>query len=448
MKKFNHIFNLTGLIILILCFGWLLYGDHHYEIHPLQENQNVHEKIQVRTDQIYNSIIAIRRDIHQYPELAGREKRTSKLVAEYLNSLGLKVITNIGGYGVIGILQGKHPGAVIGWRADMDALPLKIKEKSEFASKIDGVNHFCGHDVHTSIALGMANVLASIKDNLRGRIVFIFQPSEENFQGAKAMVEDGLFDKIIPDMLFALHIVPIPYNQIAVKSKEMFAYRRIKLNVKLNKSGNKEEIKNEIIEFIKKLDTLPGQNIFTIPLDDTDSGILNSKCVIRDYFVVMDNTVKAKDIDGTIVIQTEIYSSSIKNISSKINVIKTSKWKDFIDSVTYSPAFWQIPVYNDPDITKNAWEIIESIYGQSSIIPIFGITPMFNDDFAVFQNEIPGVYFFLGGSNPEKGIISMPHSPNFSVDERCIKTGINYFSSLIYSLMIEKSEKEIENNFF
>jgi len=73
---------------------------------------------------------------------------------------------------------------------------------------------------------------------------------------------------------------------------------------------------------------------------------------------------------------------------------------------------------------------------------------MFNDDFAVFQNEIPGVYFFLGGSNPEKGIISMPHSPNFSVDERCIKTGINYFSSLIYGLMLKKSEKEIENNFF
>jgi len=143
MKKINHIFfNLTGLIILILCFGWLLYGDHHYQIHPLQENQNVHEKIQVRIDQIYNSIIAIRRDIHH--------------------------------------------------------------------------------------------------------------------------------------MLFALHIVPIPYNQIAVKSKEMFAYRRITLNVKLNKSGNKEEIKNEIIEFIKKLDTLPGKNIFTIPLGDTDSGILNS----------------------------------------------------------------------------------------------------------------------------------------------------------------------------
>ena len=400
------------------------------------KKDNVHKLIQNRTDQIFDSIVKIRRTIHQNPELSGKEVETSKLVAKQLKALGLKVITNVGGYGVVGILKGSNPGPVIGWRADMDALAWKINEKSDIASKNKGIRHICGHDVHTAIALGIAEVMTSIKDKLHGSIVFIFQPSEENFQGAREMINDGLFDIAKPKILYALHIAPLPYNTISTKPKEMFSYRRIILNIKLKGSKNTVETQKKIIEFLKKLNTHSFQEIANIPLSDPVKGLFSPKSPLTNYFFI--SKIGTAKEDNSTIIQPEIYSSSKTNISKKIKEIKRSKWNDLIESITYTVPFWNTPVYNDPKATETASEIISSIYGKKIFIPLHGVTIHFAEDFSLYQKKIPGVFYFLGGSNFEKGIVSFPHTQNFAVDENCIKTGINYFSSLMYESLLKK----------
>ena len=167
-------------------------------------------------------VIEFRHTIHQHPELSNREFNTSNLVAKYLKSLDLEVRTGIAHTGVIGILKGRKPGKVIALRADMDALPVKEQTGYSFKSidtasyngKITGIMHACGHDIHTSVMLGAAAVLASMKEDLQGTVIFIFQPAEEGTPdgeegGARLMLKEGLFEELHPDAIFGLHSNPV-----------------------------------------------------------------------------------------------------------------------------------------------------------------------------------------------------------------------------------------------
>jgi len=197
-----------------------------------------YQQIEKQTDEIYASLVELRRDLHMNPEISKQEKRTSKIVAEYLQDLGLEVKTNIGGHGVVGILKGGKKG-----KNDMDAIKTDEPDLVSFKSKNDGVRHICGHDVHTTIGLGIANVLSQQKENLKGTVYFIFQPAEETFTGAKDMIADGLFDIINPDEIYGLHIGPGASGVINFKANELFAYAKT-LKVKFKPSANQKELEN------------------------------------------------------------------------------------------------------------------------------------------------------------------------------------------------------------
>ncbi len=154
-------------------------------------------------------IIETRRQIHRRPELAYKEKATSKLVAEKLRSFGLEVRTGIGGTGVLGILRGLRKGGVVGLRADMDALPIEEMADVEFRSKEKGVMHACGHDTHVAMLLGTAKLLADHREDLAGIVKFFFQPAEEHGGrgGAKPMIQEGVMENPKVDFVFGLHIV-------------------------------------------------------------------------------------------------------------------------------------------------------------------------------------------------------------------------------------------------
>ncbi len=173
-------------------------------VHVATAQSSIHNSIQARTDVIFDSLVEIRRDFHEYPEVSEKEEMTSKKIEDYLLSLGLEVKTNIGGYGVVGILKGAKEGKRVAWRADIDAISTDFPDVVDFESKIEGVRHICGHDVHTIIGLGIANVLASLKENLEGTVYFVFQPAEEINKGAKRMVANGLFELINPDEIYGL----------------------------------------------------------------------------------------------------------------------------------------------------------------------------------------------------------------------------------------------------
>lgn len=408
---------------------------HKIALQPL-----THESIQLQTDHIFNKLVKIRRDFHENPELAGNEIRTQKVIAQYLLDLGLEVDTNIYGHGVVGILKGGRKGKKIAWRSDMDALPNDFADEVAFKSKNKGIQHGCGHDIHMAIGLGIAEVLAKSKASLNGTVYFIFQPEEETFIGAKAMINDGLFSKIKPDEIYGLHVTALPVGQIMVKPNEMFAYQK-RVRIQLKNELSKEEAKaltKKIHRFLSRVAS--NSKPWEIQhMADPKIGLMNPNTIFKDYLFMDENfTIHSKN--DILSLQAYLYetdSSKLNDILPKIKqVIEDSSYKNQLLSISYvqdNPT-----VINDGKLTNMASKTLENIYGKEIIIPDYGQVPYFNDDFAYFQQKIPGVYFFLGGSNLEKGIIAMNHSPNFQVDEESIRTGVKCFSSLILERLNKK----------
>jgi amidohydrolase len=173
-----------------------------------------------------DELIELRREIHCCPELAGEERETAGLVAEQLRAAGLEVTTGVGGHGVLAVLDGSADGPTVVYRADMDAVdaqhnvyrfPRSGRAFDEgFASRVPGVAHLCGHDLHTAIGVGVARTLAQGPAPVRGRLAFVFQPAEEPLQGARAMLETGLVQRLAPRESYALHCAPLPAGTIAV----------------------------------------------------------------------------------------------------------------------------------------------------------------------------------------------------------------------------------------
>lgn len=397
-------------------------------------NATVHKMVQQRTDHIFDSLVKIRRDFHTYPELSEQEKRTSNKIAEYLTSLGLEVHSNIGGYGVVGILKTNKEGKRIAWRADIDALASEAPDILEFKSKNKGVNHICGHDVNATIGIGIADVLSSLREELKGTVYFIFQPSEENLKGAKAMINDGLFDIINPDEIYALHISPMSTGVIGTKSDWLFAGYK-SLNVSFKNSRENEDIIAYIKELISSFQNVNPDSKFwdNRNLLDPNIGLGNPNTIYKDYLTVAQK-FRIEQIDNQISISTYISSSNENKMDSILSVlkerIKASKYAKNLVCVAYSSEYPIIS--NNKELTNKTTSSLSNLYGNQRINSIYGVIPDGrSDDFAYFQKRIPSVYFLLGGSNFEKGIISMPHSPNFTVDESCIKTGVKFFSSMI-----------------
>lgn len=394
----------------------------------------MHVSIQQKSADIYDSLVAIRRDFHRYPEVSGQEKRTSGKIAAYLSSLGLEVKQNIGGYGVVGTLKGAREGKKIAWRADIDAMPSTQPDVVDFESRNEGVRHICGHDVHTTVALGIANVMASQRENLEGTVYFVFQPSEENLKGAQAMSDDGLFEMIDPAEMYALHIVPFPAGTIATKSQEVFAAYK-KLHLRLKKSKDSKALIAFSKQQINKLQNIEPESRFwnMINMGDPEIGIAGPSTVYKDYTIIK-SSIKVQEDQDEISLVTYI-STSDKEQQARV---KPYLQKQFEDS-EYAAALLQIEylpvtptVLNDEQLTTETMQKLTAIYGREQVIPLTGVVAEGrSDDFALFQEKVPGVYFFLGGSDYEKGVISEPHAPFFEVDERCIETGVALFSSML-----------------
>lgn len=394
---------------------------------------SAHQDIQAEADKIFEKLVQVRRDFHKNPELAGKEKQTQEALKKYLLDLGLQVKTDSYGYGITGILKGEKKGKKIAWRADMDALPNDFPDKTDFKSTIKGVQHGCGHDVHMAIALGIAEVLAKNKKALHGTVYFIFQPEEETFIGAKSMIEKGLLSQINPDEIYALHVTALPVGQIMVKTNEMYAYQkriRIKLKDELS-NGEVKELTKKIHHFLSRAVT--GSKPWEIQkISDPNIGLSNSNTIFKDYLIMDENFITYSK-NGALFLEAYLYetdSSKLETIIPKIKqVIESNGYTDKLLSVSY---IQENPTINNHEkLTNTAIKTLDAIYGKGFVVTDYGQIPFFNDDFAYFQQKAPGVYFFLGGSNIEKGINAMNHAPDFAVDDECIRTGVKSFSSLI-----------------
>jgi len=384
------------------------------------------ELVSAETDRIYDKLVKIRRDIYANPELAGNEKRTQEIIKKYLLDLGIEVKTDTYGHSIIGILNGEKKGKKIAWRAEMDALP--------------NGQHGCGHDVHMAVGLGIAEILAKNKESINGTVYFIFQPEEETFVGAKKMIEQGLFSIINPDEIYSLHVTALPVGQIMVKPNEMFAYQK-RIRIKLKNELSKEEVKGLTR---KMYSSLSRSQLNSKPweiqhMSDPKIGLMNPNTIFKDYMIVDDkfNIYSEKD---ELFLETYLYETNQSNLQKIIpkieQLIGEERYKDKLLSISFIQE--NPTVVNDEKLTKSAIKTLNGIYGSNLVVPDYGQAPYFNDDFAYFQQKVPGVYFFLGGSNIEKGIVAMNHAPNFNVDEESIKIGVRSFSSLIMERLNDK----------
>lgn len=398
-----------------------------------KKSNQVIEFINLETDAIFNKLVDVRRNFHENPELAGKEVNTQEYIKKYLVNLGLEVNTDIYGHGIVGILKGDKKGKTIAWRAEMDALPNNLQDDVDFKSKIKDVQHGCGHDVHMAIALGIAEVLAKNKKSLKGTAYFIFQPEEETFLGAKNMISNNLFSKIKPDEIYGLHVTALPIGQIMVKENEMYAYQK-RIRIKLKDELTSEQVK----DLTKKINNaLSRVKAGTKPwelqnITDPKIGLSNPDTDFKDYLII-DQKFAVYSKKNELFLEAELYetnASNLENIIPKIEkIVGENGYKDKLLSISFIKE--NPTVNNDKKLTEIAVNMLNNLNGKSVVVADYGQIPYFNDDFAYFQQKIPGVYFFLGGSNIEKGFTAMNHAPNFRVDEECIKVGVKNFSSLI-----------------
>jgi metal-dependent amidase/aminoacylase/carboxypeptidase family protein len=402
------------------------------------------DDVRTQTDSIFEKLVSVRRDLHQHPELAGSETRTSTKIAAHLRELGLEVQTGQYGHSVVGILRGKYPGKTIAWRAELDALPGDFADPAPFKSHTAGVHHACGHDVHIAIALGIAEILAKNRESLHGTAVFIFQPEEETFLGAKALIERGLFSPITPDEIYGVHVTALPVGQIVVRAGEMFAYQR-RVSIRLKNELSKAETQALTTRVRDALSRArPGAKPWEIQnMVDPVIGVTAPNTAYQDY-LIMAETFDTRTEKGELFLDADLYETNAANLASIIprieRAIDASGHKSKLLSVSYVQA--NPTVLNDARLTRLAIRTLQQSQGADVVKPAYGQAPFFNDDFAYFQQKVPGVYFFLGGSNFEKGLIAMNHAPNFQVDEESIRVGVRSFSSLIIARLGKPGEVE------
>ena len=399
----------------------------------LSAKQQTHDFIDSYSASIYHELVEIRRDLYNHPEPSGEEQRTSTIVAQYLLDLGLEVKTNVGGYGVVGVLKGAKPGKHIAWRADMDAARFSFgfdKQTNFYEHK---AGHVCGHDVHTTIGLGIANVLSQNVTELAGTVYFLFQPAEESQEGAKAMIKDGLFELIEPDEIYGLHVGPMQTGTISTMPGNVFSHaRRIRLD--FDGIGDFEALTDTVNTVMRSLVRVesPSKFLKLQNITDPSLGLGNQNTIYRDY-VIFYADPHARKLENGLAFHTEVYTTRREELDQVVQQIRDkleqTKYKDRLRSVEYFDE--REGVDNNPQLVKETISTLRSIFGADVVNKSYGQIPFSSEDFGHFQRKVPGVYFFLGAANENLGITAFPHMSNFSVDETSIKVGVNYFSTLI-----------------
>ena len=379
-------------------------------------------------DKIIDKVIAWRRDIHANPELSQHEERTSGLVAGVLESLGLEVTRNVGGFGVVGLLRGKTPGKTIALRADMDALPLTEATGLDFASHTPGVMHACGHDTHTAMLLGTACVLSDMRESITGNVKFIFQPAEElnPTGGAPGMIRDGVLENPHVDALFALHVWPAyQTGRIAIRSgATMAASDRIFLTVR-GKTAHGSRPDQGLDAILAAAHVITGlQGIISRNVSPLDSAVLTIGRIEGGYrYNVIPDCVK---MEGTV---RTLNPDVQENMPDWIRRTAQGIAGAFGAECECEYVKGYPPLVNDSVLAERARDSVRRRLGDSGLI-VPEQPDLTAEDFAFFARERPAVMAWLGcrpeGVSPED--TAMLHNTKFCPDEECFRYGIEYLA--------------------
>jgi hippurate hydrolase len=388
------------------------------------------EKIKTLAAQGQNENIAIRRHLHANPELSYQEFETCKFLQAQLTKIGIP-FTVIATTGVLGIIEGKNPSKrVIALRADMDALPIMEENEVDYKSKNEGVMHACGHDVHTTILLGAAKILWSLRDEFEGTIKLLFQPGEEkNPGGASYMIRDGALQNPVPQGIIGLHVHPgLPFGKLSFRKGRVMASAD-ELYISIKSSGGHAATPHQTVDtvlvaaqLITSLQTIISRNrnpqnpsvlsICSIHGGNT-TNVIPSEVKLMGTFRAMDEEWRFK--------AHELMMQQAKGLA-----IATGAEIDFRVDVGYPT------VDNEPAITEAAWKLADQYMGAENVEETE--LRMGAEDFGYYSQVIPGCFFRLGVRNELKDTIHNVHTPVFKVDEDAIAHGVGMMAWLGVSL--------------
>lgn len=375
--------------------------------------------------QHYNDIVAIRRDIHQHPELRFDVERTAGIAADALNTLGISVKTGIGKTGVVGDLEVSGATKRIALRADMDALPIQEQTDVPYKSKIDGKAHLCGHDAHTAMLIGTARILSHLKSSLKVNIRFIFQPCEEAFPGgAPAMIEDGVLDDV--DEIYGIHVFPLySVGQYATCTGPMLAQSDT-FEITITGRGGHAAFPHLTVDpivvgtqFVNAAQSIVSRNV-----DPLDSAVVSitqfhggdAKNVIPPS-VTLGGTVRTLDKD----VQKRVRTQLENLIAGIANAHEATYTFDYQEGCPVT--------YNHEPCVDTVVSSAETLVGKENVL--FPIPPILGgEDFACYSQKIPACFVMVGAGNEQKGIVNMCHHPQFDIDETSMIYGMALTTSI------------------
>lgn len=372
-------------------------------------------------------IIALRRRLHSNPEVSFKEYKTTALITEVLTKLGIEIVPWGGETGVVGLLRGAKPGPVVGLRADIDALPIQEENDCEYRSQVEGVMHACGHDTHTACLLGAAMLLAERRDSLAGTVKFIFQPAEEINSGAKLMIEKGVMVNPSLDVIFGLHNSPnIPAGQVGLKPGPLMAAVDTTFLTVKGVGGHgaiPHRSRDPILAAAAIVQGL--QTVVSRQVDPLDAAVISF------------GTIHGGHANNVIPDRVEL-TGTVRTFSPALRAEMPDRMRGVIAGVaaamqteaefTYRndlPA-----VVNPPELAEWCRGPLAKVFGAAGLVA--PAPSMGGEDFACFQELVPGVFLWLGVGNAAKGIVHQWHNPRFDADEDSLRYGAAALAQLAF----------------
>ena len=401
---------------------------------------------EVALKDVMPKVIEWRRDLHQNPELSNREFKTQEKIVAHLQGLGIEV-RKLAKTGVIGVLKGGKPGKVIALRADMDALPVKERVDLPFKSTVTAeylgatvpVMHACGHDAHVAMLMGTATVLSRLKDDIKGTVVFVFQPAEEGPPaneegGAPLMIKEGALDNPKVDAIFGIHIASYhPLGKIAYKTEAAMAssdWFTIKVKGK-QAHGSSPWLGIDPIavssEIINGLQTIVSRQVditkapAVITVGKINSGVRPN---IIPEEAIMEGTIRTLDD----AMQKDIHQR-IKNTAQKIAESMGATAEVIIDTKT-------LVTYNTPALVEATVPILKKAIGDANVVNSRWQTGA--EDFSFYRAKCPAFFFFVGAKDPKlkPEELNGHHSPDFYIDDSRLDVGVKAFCQIIFDLKL------------
>ena len=383
----------------------------------------------------FNDIVAIRRDIHQHPEIGFDVERTAGIAADALRTLEIPVKTGIGRTGVVGDLEVPGASKRIALRADMDALPIQELTDVPYKSKVDGKAHLCGHDAHTAMLIGTARILSHFRSRLKAHIRFVFQPSEGVFPGgAEAMMADGVLEDV--DEIYGIHVFPLyAVGEYATCVGPMLAQSdtfRITLTGRGGHAAFPHLTVDPIVigaQYVTAVQSIVARNVN--PLDSAvvsvtqlhggdanlQNGLAGAALNVIPPKVLIGGTVRT--LQKTV--QTRVREQLERLIAGLANANNATYTFDYQEGCPVT--------YNHEPCVTNVVANARGLVGEENLI--FPVPPILGgEDFGCYSQEIPACFVMVGAGNEEKGIVNMCHHPQFDIDEACMIYGMALLTSL------------------